>query len=111
MLPPLMGFDYGDSRSMEEWALHHWGEHNEVRQAIQAQGKGNLIQRELYPVNWEDWQALALRHQLAHNEENGVLGIAGTDLQGVNFRDKREAEEWHFSHFREHLEQRTALKI
>lgn len=111
MLPAIMSFDASDPRSMEEWALHHAAEHNEVRQAIQTQGKGNLVQRELYPVNWQDWTAWAMRHQLAHNEENGVLGIAGTDLQSVDFRNKKDAEEWHFNHYREHLEQRTTLKI
>lgn len=111
MLASIMHFDYDDPRSREEWALHHAAEHDEVRQAIQKQGKGNLVSYPLYPINWQDWNAWALRHQLSHNEENGVLGIAGTDLQSVNFQNKEEAEGWHFNHFREHLDQRTTLKI
>lgn len=111
MLASVMSFDYADPRSLEEWALHHSAEHDEVRQAIRSQKSTAIPARELYPVNWKDWNAWAMRHQLAHNEENGVLGIAGTDLQSVDFRDEKEAEEWHFNHFREHLAQRTALKI
>lgn len=111
MLPAIMSFDYQDPHSRLEWELHHAAEHTEVRQAIQSQGIAIVPNHELYPVNWQDWQAWALRHQLAHNEENSVLGIAGTDLQGVNFRDRKAAEEWHFNHFSEHLAQRAKLKI
>lgn len=111
MLVTLMSFDINDPRSLEQWALHHSAEHDEVRQAIQTQKSTVIPARELYPVNWQDWTAWAMRHQLAHNEENGVLGIAGTDLQSVDFRNKKDAEEWHFNHFQEHLQQRTVLKI
>lgn len=111
MLVTLMSFDINDPRSLEQWALHHAAEHDQVRQAIRTQKLTVIPAHELYPINWKDWEAWAMRHQLATNEENGVLGIAGTDLQGVNFRNEKDAAEWHFNHFRDHFARRTALKI
>lgn len=111
MLAVLMGFNYKDPRSLEEWALNHSADHDEIRQAIRAQNIATLPEYQLYPVNWHDWQGFALRHQLAHNEANEALGIGGADLQTVDFNDPKQAAEWHFSHFAEHLGQRAALKI
>jgi hypothetical protein len=107
----LLGFDYKDQRSRETWALNHAADHQEIQQAIQRQGGPNLQIWELYPVNFRDWDAFALRHQSAHNSMNAVFGMEGSDLMGVDFNDPKSSEEWHALHFKEHDAARTKLRI
>lgn len=106
-----MKFSNDDPRSREEWSFHHGDHHVAVHGAIQAQGGGNAIVWQLYPINWKDWDAYALRHQSAHDSVNQVLGINGSDLTGVDFNNQLEAENWHFRHFAEHLSWNTRLDI
>jgi len=107
----LLGFDYRDPRSTEMWALQHAADHDQIREGIQKQTLGNPTDWVLYPVNWRDWDAYALRHQSEHNEMNDSLGLSGTDLTAVDFRNLRESEEWHFQHYREHQAARAKLGI
>ena len=111
MLAYLMSFDYADQRSLDEWDINHSSDHEEIRQAIQAKLGVNLEDRPIYPTNWKDWNAYAIRHQSLHNDMNSILGLNGVDLTTVDFKDKKESENWHFDHFQEHQAARTTLGI
>lgn len=111
LLDSLLGFNIKDPASTETWALNHAADHQEIQQAIQAAGGPNLPIWELYPVNFRDWKAFALRHQSAHNEMNGTLGLDGTDLMDVDFNDPKQAQEWHWQHSKEHFDARAQLGI
>lgn len=106
-----MGFDFKDTRSRETWELNHAADHVEIRQAILAQKSKNLADWVLYPVNWTDLHSFAVKHQMAHNDFNNLLGLSANDLTGVDFNDPKAAAEWNLTHFTEHQAVRTALKI
>ena len=106
-----MQFDFESMESREIWEFSNSNEHNEVRQAILAQKGLNQDQLVLYPVNWNDWDSFALRHQAAHDEVNAELGIGGSDLTRVDLKNKLSLAEWNLAHFSEHQSWRAVLKI
>ncbi len=110
-LNSLMSFDHKDPRSFEDWAIQHSSDHLDVKQKIQALGGANLPVWPLYPINWRDWDAWALRHQSAHNEANAALGIAGSDLTSVDFDNPQEAALWNQNHYTDHLSWHETLGI
>ncbi len=110
-LSSLMGFDVNNQRSVEDWALQHSDDHWLIRQRIQDQSLGNLPAWQLWPVNFRDWDAYALRHQAAHNEMNDALGLSGSDLTGVDFKDEKAVKEWNLTHFSEHEAAHSSLGI
>src|ERR1700691_3487101 len=101
MLAALLIFNYNDQASREQWSLQHSRDHQEIRQAIQAQKGVNLTDWQLSPIAWQDWDSFALRHQNTHNDMNGVLGLNGTDITSVNFEKPEAAYEWNYEHFAE----------
>lgn len=111
MLSSLMNLNPTDPQAAERWALKHLADHDQIHAAIQTKFSVNLENRVLYPVNWDDWQAFALRHQNAHNDLNAQLKLSGSDLMGMDLKDPKARAEWNFTHFREHLAFHTALGI
>lgn len=111
MLVSLMNFDVKDKRIADSWVFSNHNDHQNVHDAIQAKSLGNLVVYELNPVDWDNWDSFALRHQSAHNEANEALGLAGTDLTGVDFNDPAQTAQWAFAHYREHQAWHATLGI
>ena len=111
MLAALLDFDAQNPRSAQEWEIQHSSDHDEIRQAIQKSNSVNLSEWAIYPVNWQDWEAWALRHQQLHNDMNSVLGLIGVDLTQVDFKDQVARQFWNHQHFSEHQAARAALAI
>lgn len=49
-------------------------------------------------------------HQAVHSEENALLGITGSDLTGVDFRQPERLRIWIELHAREHMEATAVLE-
>lgn len=98
----LIGFDATDIGSADRWSFSNANAHSAVHAAVQAQGYGNPVVSEIYPVRWDNLGGWELRHQQMHDQINEALGVAGTDLTGVDFSDKAKADQWHKQHFDEH---------
>jgi hypothetical protein len=110
-LTALLNLDVKDKGPADRWGFNNFDDHQLVRDAIQKQTLENLVVYELYPVNWQNWESYALRHQSAHDEANGALGLAGTDLTSVDFNDEKKAADWIFAHYREHVAWHETLGI
>ena len=98
----LIGFDAGNEGASDRWAFSNANHHTAVHAAIQAAGKGNLVVTEIYPVRWESPSQFLLKHQSLHNAVNQTLGVAGTDLTGIDFKNKAQLDQWNQAHFDEH---------
>lgn len=107
----LLDFDPKDIRSVEEWALWHFSDHQEIREAIQTALGKNLTEWDIFPLELKHWDQFALKHQAAHNEMNSASGLSGDDLTQVDFKDLHARQEWHYKHFREHNAQRVKYGI
>ena len=62
----------------------------------------------LPPEDIQDWLAI---HQQAHIDFRNVLGIPGTDLTSVDFRDPEQFASWSRLHGTEHLQAATMLRL
>ncbi len=111
MIWGLLDFDPDDRPSIERWALWHYTDHVEIQQVIQKASGTNLTIWPLYPFDLKKLEQWALQHQSAHNEMNTLSKLNGSDLTEVNFEDSQERQEWHQSHFNEHLAQRKKYGI
>jgi hypothetical protein len=97
----------------DRFSFAHRTHHTTIRQAIfsQSNGADNLFEYQLDPIpaNEEtDWLA---RNQQSHDDFNQVLNLQGTDLQGVDFKDKKQLETWIQLHWKEHQNAAIALGI
>ena len=95
---------------MQEWFFAHARDHEEIINAIQAQ---TGIKLTVYNLDQAD-KDMALwmeRHSQTHNDMNGVVGVAGSDLDIVDWKDPNQVEAWLYGNYQEHLGVRTALKI
>lgn len=111
MLVSLLNLDAKNKGQADGWAFSNRNDHQDVHAAIQAQLLGNLVVYELYPVNWENVDTFSALHQNAHNEANEALGLAGTDLTGVDFNDSASVAQMAFAHYREHQAWHAKLGI
>ena len=98
----LIGFDAEDLGASDRWAFANANDHIKIHDAIQAAGKGNVFMYELYPFRWESPAGFLLRHQSSHTAINQTLGVAGTDLTGIDFKNKEQLDQWNQAHFDEH---------
>lgn len=93
------------------WSLHHKLDHDEIQLACNAQLGTKSNQYCLDPIPMDQIQEWLTRNQQSHNEMNGPLGLQGTDLEDVDFNDKRQLEAWIFLHYQEHYSARSKLRI
>jgi hypothetical protein len=98
----LLGFKANDPHEIEDWEISNSLDHEEIRQAIQRIGGPNLMNWLLFPVNWKKWDLFAIGHQNTHNDMNAFLGLSGSDLTQVDFKNAEAAAAWHQTHFSEH---------
>lgn len=100
-------------RGMEEWFLAHDRHHEAIIDAVKI-GRGIILEyNPLYPVNEADLENWLELHQQMHSDMTSLFGIAGTDLTGLDLRNKETSDAWFFQHFLQHqaVAQATGLPI
>jgi hypothetical protein len=100
-----------DDGDFSDWAFVHYQDHLDIRSAIQTQNNINLEIQNINQINLQDVQGWLERHQLMHNDFNGILGLQGNDLTVVDFDNPEQRQVWLWLNFREHFDARAALKI
>lgn len=95
------------------WSFAHKDHHSAIRQAIfrKTNGADNLAEYELDPINFESVKEWLARNQQSHDDFNLVLGLEGTDLEGLDVEDKGQLATWVMTHWQEHQNAAAALKI
>ena len=107
----ILDFDTKDPHSVEQWALWHYADHIEIKQAIQTALSKNLTVWELYPLDMKLWERWAIKHQAAHDEMNTASGLQSNDLSQAKLDDPQAMATWNYNHFREHQAQRVKYGI
>jgi hypothetical protein len=110
MLADIININNGDD-DFSEWSFAHYQDHLDIRSAIQTQKNFNLQVQEIDEINLQDFESWLERHQLMHNDFNGVLQLQGNDLTVVDFTNLGQRQTWLWLNFREHFNARAALKI
>lgn len=101
-------------KSQEDWDRWSWAHktsHERIRQAIQQQKGNNLTEYQLDPINFNAVRDFLIHNQQTHNEMNGVLGLQGSDLEGVKIEDPNQLRAWVWNHYLEHQSAELALGV
>jgi hypothetical protein len=86
-----------DGKSWEIWAFSNRDQCDNIRQAILKQKNINLTQYQLYPIDFstpETIQNFLANNSQAHDDFNSVLNLQSTDIEDVDFKDKKQLEAW-----------------
>ena len=89
-------------QGMEEWFQAHARHHQAIIFAMRETKGVSLDDLGLYPVNATDLDNWLELHQRMHTQMNSALGIPGTDLSGLDLKDKNLLDAWMFQHFLQH---------
>jgi hypothetical protein len=110
---PLVNILYPPSGAdgFAEWLFSHQQDHNEISGGALKILGANLPQYILDPMQQSDIKSWLLRHQQAHTDMNSLLGLAGQDLQDVDFEQSDQIRAWMYQNFTEHQAARTRLGI
>lgn len=100
-----------DLSKWREWWFSHWIDHQEIMQAVQAKGDGNLEYYVIIPWSNEDADGILGRHQELHDDMNEALGLNGQDLSSLNPKDPNDIQRWVWQNASEHAAARQVLGI
>lgn len=109
-LPFILNIPQEDT-GWDQWAYWHDRDHIEIHDAIFKLKGINLPIYVIYPVDRQGFQGWLERHQQYHNDMNGVLGLNGDDLTGLDPNKAAELQAWLWLNFSEHQNARTNLAI
>lgn len=93
------------------FSFSNMDEHRKAAQQILVQLNATITLRPLDPIPLADIGAWAYNHQLVHNQQNAVLGIAGNDLTTVDFNDLSQLVNWIQLHAQEHYQASQILGL
>lgn len=94
-----------------EFSFSNYDEHKKIFSAIQSAYATRLEEYIIEPLPLFDFSAWAYRHQLMHNEQNQVLGIAGNDLTSIDFTKPDQLASWINLHAQEHYQAASILRL
>ena len=93
------------------WSFVHMAHHRDISARIYLLVKVALPEYILDPINPNDSGDWEYQHQIMHDNQNELLGIAGQDLTGIDWRDQRLLAGWIFLNSSEHYQASNILGI
>lgn len=94
-----------------QWAFSHMAHHRDINRKIYELIGIALPEFILDPVNIEDSGTWEYQHQTMHNNQNSILGIAGFDLTGLDWKNQNELAGWIFLDAVEHRQASDILEL
>lgn len=92
-----------DPATLAQWSLSHATHHRDIARRILELENIAVTEYTIDPFNMENLANWLQLHQIMHNNQNAVLGIAGNNLSQVEWTDEGQLANWIGLHFREHL--------
>jgi hypothetical protein len=94
-----------------QWAFAHMAHHRDINRVIYQLVKVSLPEYALDPINPDDPGDWEYQHQIMHDNENLLLGIKGSDLSQVDWKNQNLLAGWIFLHNSEHVQAANILEI
>lgn len=94
-----------------QWSFAHMAHHRDIAQRIYSLVKIALPEYILDPVDPNDVGQWEYQHQLMHDDQNELLGIAGQDLTGIDWKNSNELAAWVQLNFNEHYQASAILEV
>lgn len=98
-------------RDWDVWSKSHQDSHTKIVQALFNKRGISVPLYQFDPMNFRDFETFLNRNQQAHNDMLGSLRIAGTDLSGIDYKDKNQLTAWVALHSQDHRNAEIALGI
>jgi hypothetical protein len=84
-----------------EWSFDHYQHHLAIIK--QAANLGyQLNEYRIWPITPDSMKDFLDQHQQMHAEMNAVANVQGSDLQDIDFKDKKKSDAWFYIHYVEH---------
>lgn len=71
----------------------------------------NLVEYQLYPINFDNFNDFLTNNSQAHDDFNSVLGLQSSDIQELDPKDRNKLENWIFLNYNELNSACEKLKI
>lgn len=95
----------------QEWVFNHARDHQEIIDAVRVKKNIILPYYNLDQFNPDSPTVWLEAHQQAHSDMNVIFGIAGNDIESLDFKKPNEVQAWLWLNFQEHNGVRSHLKI
>ena len=93
------------------WSFSHMAHHRDINEKIYVLLKIALPEYILDPIDPNDTGQWEYQHQLAHDNQNQILGISGQDLTGIDWKNPELLTGWVFLNASEHYQAANILEI
>lgn len=97
--------------ALSVFAFSNQDQHRQIVAAIARRSSLTLPLFPLDPIPMFEPGVWAHNHQQMHNDFNAILGIAGSDLTAVDFRNPQELASWIRLHGSEHQQAANILGL
>lgn len=84
-----------------EWSFWHYQHHLAIIAAAKTKGFA-LNQYQIWPIDPNNMQTFLEQHQSMHDEMNAASGVFGSDLQDLDFSNKKIVDAWFYTQYVEH---------
>lgn len=101
----------GTSEELAQWTTVHAQHHIDIVAAIYRLFAVALPQYILDPFSPEQMETWLYQHAEMHTNQDRILGIAGFDLQDVDWSDQGQLANWITLNFNEHLQASDILSV
>lgn len=92
----------GDVEEFNLWSFAHMSHHRDIIRLIYQTNGTRLDEYVIDPFDPLDMGNWPYLHQTMHQQFDAVLGIAGYDLQGIDWEDEGVVRDWFAKHSNEH---------
>lgn len=93
------------------WSFTHATHHKDIIRVVFERNGPILSEYVLDPFNPADMQSWLYQHQLMHDAQNAVLGIAGYNLTALDWNNDAEVSTWFWNHGQEHYQAGALLNL
>jgi hypothetical protein len=100
-----------NENELKKWSFCHQLAHRDINRLIYQRLGITLPEYILDPIDPNNTDVWQYQHQLMHSNMDAVLGIAGNDLLGVDWKNEGLLEAWLFIHLPEHIQAAAALGL
>lgn len=101
-------------KNQTDWELFAFANRDQIfaiRQAILARNGINLTEYELYPIDFNNFEAWLQRNQQSHEDFNSVLGLQSSDIESVDPKDEKQLAAWIYLQYQELFSASSVLGI
>lgn len=93
------------------WSFANAAQHRDINRIIFETTGDILPDFVLDPFDPNDMNAWLYQHQVMHNAQNAVLGIAGFNLTELDWNNPAELGSWLWNHGQEHFQAAQILEL